>query len=205
MVTATDAVRCSARASELAGWMRNASSGACTAFLARPAARVDWNGPGRCGKVTATGADGGRTTRPPATLPANPRFSTYAEVGTRPGLIVGLMPIAAQNILPVWGTDGVAAGVARTGRVITSAASIMVAVFSGIMSACFAFALTAGNPINDASLAAGTNPVFQGLPRLIVVLLGGFTTNFIWCVMLNVKNRTGYQYFQSEGSPCCTL
>jgi L-rhamnose-H+ transport protein len=28
-----------------------------------------------------------------------------------------------------------------------------------------------------------------------VVLLGGFTSNFIWCVILNVKNRTGYQYF----------
>jgi L-rhamnose-H+ transport protein len=28
-----------------------------------------------------------------------------------------------------------------------------------------------------------------------VVLLGGFTTNFIWCSFLNLKNRTGYQYF----------
>ena len=27
------------------------------------------------------------------------------------------------------------------------------------------------------------------------MLLGGFTTNFIWCVLLNVKNRTGHQYF----------
>jgi len=78
---------------------------------------------------------------------------------------------------------------------------ILVATFSGIMSACFAFALTAGKPINDASLAAGTNPVLAGLPRLIVVLLGGFTTNFIWCVMLNIKNRTGYQYFNSEIRP----
>ena len=30
---------------------------------------------------------------------------------------------------------------------------------------------------------------------LVVLLLGGFTTNFIWCVALNVRNRTGYQYF----------
>lgn len=75
---------------------------------------------------------------------------------------------------------------------------LLVATFSGIMSACFAFALTAGAPINQASLAAGTIPVFAGLPRLIVVLLGGFTTNFVWCVLLNIKNRTGYQYFSSE-------
>ena len=72
---------------------------------------------------------------------------------------------------------------------------ILVATFSGIMSACFAFALQAGKPINDASLAAGTNKIWTGLPALVVLLLGGFTTNFIWCVLLNFKNRTGYQYF----------
>jgi hypothetical protein len=36
--------------------------------------------------------------------------------------------------------------------------------------------------------------LWQGLPVLIVVLIGGFTTNFIWCVLLNFKNKTGYQY-----------
>ena len=33
---------------------------------------------------------------------------------------------------------------------------------------------------------------------LVVVLLGGFTTNFIWCVLLNIKNKTGYQYFSRD-------
>jgi len=75
---------------------------------------------------------------------------------------------------------------------------IMVATFSGIMSACFAFALQAGKGINDASLAAGTNKIWTGLPALVVLLLGGFTTNFIWCVLLNLKNRTGYQYLASH-------
>ena len=74
---------------------------------------------------------------------------------------------------------------------------ILVATFSGIMSACFSFALTAGNPIGAASRAAGTTVLWSGLPKLVVVLLGGFTTNFIWCVLLNIKNGTGYQYFSS--------
>ncbi len=78
---------------------------------------------------------------------------------------------------------------------------ILVATFSGIMSACFAFALTAGNPIGEASRAAGTTPIWSGLPKLVVVLLGGFTTNFIWCAMLNFKNGTGYQYFRSRIRP----
>jgi L-rhamnose-H+ transport protein len=33
---------------------------------------------------------------------------------------------------------------------------------------------------------------------LVVLVLGGFTTNFIWCVILNIRNKTGYQYFHSE-------
>ncbi|MGL4512383.1 MAG: L-rhamnose/proton symporter RhaT [Lacipirellulaceae bacterium] len=71
---------------------------------------------------------------------------------------------------------------------------IVVATFSGIMSACFAFGLEAGKPINAATLDAGTPQLWTGLPSLVVVLLGGFTTNFVWCVLLNLKNRTGYEY-----------
>ncbi|MHB0957751.1 MAG: L-rhamnose/proton symporter RhaT [Pirellulaceae bacterium] len=72
---------------------------------------------------------------------------------------------------------------------------ILVATFSGIMSACFSFALTAGIPIAEASAQAGTATLWTGLPKLVVVLLGGFTTNFVWCAILNIRNRTGYQYF----------
>jgi L-rhamnose-H+ transport protein len=75
---------------------------------------------------------------------------------------------------------------------------ILVATFCGIMSACFAFALQAGKSINAASLAAGTKDIWTGLPALPVLLLGGFTTNFVWCVLLNLKNRTGYQYLASH-------
>jgi L-rhamnose-H+ transport protein len=75
---------------------------------------------------------------------------------------------------------------------------ILVATFSGIMSACFSFALTAGAPIGEASKAAGTEVLWSGLPKLVVVLLGGFTTNFIWCVLLNVKNKTAGEYLAAN-------
>jgi L-rhamnose-H+ transport protein len=36
---------------------------------------------------------------------------------------------------------------------------------------------------------------------LVVVLLGGFTSNLIWCLILNLRNRTGYQYFSGRLRP----
>ena len=75
---------------------------------------------------------------------------------------------------------------------------LLVATFSGVMSACFAYGLAAGDPIKEITLRHGTPVLWQGLPVLVVVLLGGFTTNFIWCVMLNVRNRTSHQYFESH-------
>ncbi|MGA8441676.1 MAG: L-rhamnose/proton symporter RhaT [Candidatus Sulfotelmatobacter sp.] len=75
---------------------------------------------------------------------------------------------------------------------------LLVATFSGIMSACFAYGLAAGDPVKVITVQHGTTGLWQGLPVLVVVLAGGFTTNFIWCVILNVRNRTGHQYFISE-------
>src|SRR6202790_2458534 len=77
---------------------------------------------------------------------------------------------------------------------------LLVGTFSGIMSACFAYGLAAGDPIKEITMRHGTPPLWQGLPVLVVVLLGGFTTNFIWCVILNIRNRTGSQYFSSKMS-----
>jgi len=73
---------------------------------------------------------------------------------------------------------------------------IWVAVFSGIMSSCFAYGLNAGGPIRALSLAVGTAPLMQSLPVLVVVLWGGFTTNLVWSLVLIVKHRSGGQFFR---------
>ena len=75
---------------------------------------------------------------------------------------------------------------------------LAVATLSGVMSACFAYGLAAGTPIKLLTLKHGTPTLWQGLPVLVVVLIGGFTTNFIWCVALNIKNKSGFQYFSSN-------
>jgi len=72
---------------------------------------------------------------------------------------------------------------------------LAVATLSGVMSACFAYGLAAGEPIKLLTLKHGTPTLWQGLPVLVVILMGGFTTNFIWCVALNFRNHTGHEYF----------
>jgi L-rhamnose-H+ transport protein len=73
-----------------------------------------------------------------------------------------------------------------------------VAILSGVMSACFAYGLAAGDPIKALTLKHGTAKLWQGLPVLVVVLIGGFLTNFVWCLVLLARNRTGYQFFHSQ-------
>jgi L-rhamnose-H+ transport protein len=75
---------------------------------------------------------------------------------------------------------------------------VSVAVLSGVMSACFAYGLAAGDPIKVLTLQHGTAELWQGLPVLVIVLVGGFLTNFVWCLILLTRNKTGYQYFSSR-------
>ncbi|MGC8624637.1 MAG: L-rhamnose/proton symporter RhaT [Phycisphaerae bacterium] len=74
----------------------------------------------------------------------------------------------------------------------------LIATFAGIMSSFFALALQVGDPIATvakAQLAAsGDSAYWQGLPVLVVTLWGGLATNFIWCVVLHIRNQTGNQY-----------
>jgi L-rhamnose-H+ transport protein len=75
---------------------------------------------------------------------------------------------------------------------------LLIATFSGIMSAFFAFGFAFGRPIYKLTEAQGNPAVWSGLPVLIVILAGGFTTNFLWCMFLNIRNRTAYEYFATR-------
>lgn len=75
-----------------------------------------------------------------------------------------------------------------------------VAVFSGVMSACMAFAIKSGDPMGAIAVQHGVSDVFKNTPVLIVVLLGGFTTNFVWCMILSTMNRSFGDYVSSKGA-----
>jgi L-rhamnose-H+ transport protein len=74
---------------------------------------------------------------------------------------------------------------------------LLVAIFAGIMSSCMAFGIAAGKPIASLAVEQGVWPLWQNSAVLVVVLAGGFTTNFIWCIILNIKNRSAKNYFHA--------
>jgi len=71
---------------------------------------------------------------------------------------------------------------------------LAVAFISGLMSACFAFGLQTGAPIAARAVEAGANPLFQNNAVLCVILAGGFLTNTLWCLFLNLRNRSFGSY-----------
>jgi len=84
---------------------------------------------------------------------------------------------------------------------------MLVAVFSGVMSAGMSFGISMGGVGDKQSmlqltkdLEPQTPATWEGLPVLVVVLLGGFLVNFVWCLILNTKNRTTGDYTK-PGAP----
>jgi L-rhamnose-H+ transport protein len=71
---------------------------------------------------------------------------------------------------------------------------LIIAIISGILSSFFNFGIEAGKPMADAAVASGNNPLFQNNVTYIIIMWGGLTTNFLWCMYLNFKNKTFGDY-----------
>lgn len=77
---------------------------------------------------------------------------------------------------------------------------LLVALLAGVMSACFALGIDAGSPIKEAALSANVNPLYAGLPVILLVTFGGFLTNAAYCFWQNIKNGTTKDYFKVSPS-----
>ena len=78
---------------------------------------------------------------------------------------------------------------------------MLVSIVSGVLSACFNFGLEAGKPMAETAnmLWKNAHPgqgefLFQNNVTYVIVLWGGLTTNFIWCMILNARNKTFGDY-----------
>ncbi|CAL1519358.1 L-rhamnose/proton symporter RhaT [Chitinophaga sp. MM2321] len=67
---------------------------------------------------------------------------------------------------------------------------LTLAVLGGIMSAFMALAINAGKPIAEAALLAGTQKVFVNIPIFVLALAGGFTTNFVYAMILSRRHKS---------------
>ena len=81
------------------------------------------------------------------------------------------------------------------------ALGLTVAIISGVLSACFNFGLEAGKSMSDVAnkLWVDANPnqgefLFRNNVIYVVLLWGGLTTNLIWCMILNARNKTFGDY-----------
>jgi L-rhamnose-H+ transport protein len=78
---------------------------------------------------------------------------------------------------------------------------LILAVISGVLSACFSFGIEAGSSM---AMTANTNWMAQNAGQgeflfrnnvvYVVILWGGLTTNFLWCMYLNFKNKSFGDY-----------
>lgn len=67
---------------------------------------------------------------------------------------------------------------------------IAVALLAGVMSACFNLGLNFGNSLRWEA----TPDIFAGLPATLLVTIGGFVTNAVYCLYQNGKNHTFADY-----------
>jgi L-rhamnose-H+ transport protein len=62
---------------------------------------------------------------------------------------------------------------------------LLIALFAGVMSACFSLGLSAGIPVKDVTL---------------LVTVGGFITNLVYCLYMNRKNKTSGEIGRSSSA-----
>ena len=68
---------------------------------------------------------------------------------------------------------------------------LAIALLAGVMSGCFAVGLEFGKDINFGEL---TPDMYNTLPATMLVTLGGFLTNAIYCLYQNFKNKSFCDY-----------
>ncbi len=93
-------------------------------------------------------------------------------------------------------------GVDAAGSEFKLTKGLVLAIISGVLSACFSFGIEAGstmgataNEIWKAANPAETGEfLFKNNVIFVVILWGGLTTNFIWCMILNARNKSFGDY-----------
>jgi len=92
-----------------------------------------------------------------------------------------------------------------SGREFKIGLGLLVSIISGVLSACFSFGIEAGTSLgivaNDIWKVANPGEgefLFRNNVIFVVILWGGLTTNLIWCIILNLRNKTFGDYTNTK-------
>jgi L-rhamnose-H+ transport protein len=93
----------------------------------------------------------------------------------------------------------------KSGEEFELVRGLILAIISGVLSACFSFGIEAGSSMAHVAneLWVAENPgqgefLYRNNVVYIVILWGGLTTNLIWCMYLNAKNKTFGDYTNTK-------
>jgi L-rhamnose-H+ transport protein len=76
---------------------------------------------------------------------------------------------------------------------------VSVALFAGVMSACFAFGIEFGQPLQELAVTeGGADPIYANNAPLLLILWGGGLMNFLFCITLNLRNGSVSDYVDRE-------
>lgn len=88
----------------------------------------------------------------------------------------------------------------KTGTEFNLKKGLLVAILSGILSACFNYGIEAGKSLTEEVINLGLNPLFQNNVTFMVLLWGGLLTNLTWCLFLNYKNKSFQDYYNTNST-----
>lgn len=80
---------------------------------------------------------------------------------------------------------------------------LLLALFSGVLSAVFNISLEHGQPISDMAAQQGAG-VFEGNAKMIVSTSGCFVVNIIWFLVLSIKQKSLVEFTAKSGIPFAT-
>lgn len=114
------------------------------------------------------------------------------------GVLVCLIGIAISGKAGILKEKDFATGHEDKDKDFSLVKGLIIAVISGILSSFFNYGIEAGKPMAETAVNYGCNPLFQNNVTYIVLMWGGLTTNFIWCMYLNFKNKTFSDYTNTK-------
>ncbi len=126
---------------------------------------------------------------------------------TVPGLIVLLGIVLSLVGIAICGRAGVLRE-KMSGEAVAKYSfriGVPLAVFAGVLSAVFNFALLAGKPLEEAAHAAGASELLQMNAIYPFSNGGAWVTNFVLSIILIARNRTGGQFLRLPGNSSASL